>query len=162
MEPLQALQDSEESVAPVIGLPCAYRDGMRLVIENEARIPTRICIKSGRPTYSELTIRLRQPRSPRTWFGKAPSIEVGLSRRHYDNHNVAVTLTWSVLAVGLIVFVAGILSLSPLTIAVGAVSAAGAGIFRASSPVTLAHAEENKIVIDGCSRRFLDQVEREA
>ncbi len=90
-----------------------------------------------------------------TWFGKRPRLEVGLSRKHFDNHNVAVALTWSVLAVGAIVLVTGVLSFSIITAVFGLVAMGVAGLFRACSPVTSPDATEKYATVSGAGAAYL-------
>jgi len=136
-------------------LMVAYRSGRSLVIENGAPIPTEFCIKCGRPSVKTFEISLRCPSKPATWFGKRPRLEVGLSRKHLDNHNVAIALTWSVLAVGAIVLVTGVLSVSVITAVVGLFAMGISGLFRAASPVTSNDATEEYATINGAAAAYL-------
>jgi len=143
-------------------LMVSYRRGRSLVIENGAPIPTEFCIKSGRPAVKTVEISLRNPANPMTWFGKRPRLEVGLSRKHLDNHNVAVALTWSVLAVGAVVLVAGVLSFSIITAFVGLIATGVAGLFRACSPVTSPDATAEYATISGAGEAYLKHLPERA
>lgn len=143
-------------------LMASYRSGRTLVIENGASIPTDFCIKSGRPAVKTLEISLRCPAKPATWFGKRPRLEVGLCRKHLDNHHVSVALTWSVLAVGAIVFVTGVLSFSVITAAVGLLAIGISGLFRATSPVTSRDATEEYATVDGAGAAYLKHLPERA
>lgn len=143
-------------------LMVSYRSGRTLVIENGAPIPTEFCIKCGRPSVKTLEISLRCPSKPATWFGKRPRLEVGLSRKHLDNHNVAVALTWSVLAVGAIVLVTGVLSVSVITAVVGLLAMGISGLFRAASPVTSNDATEEYATINGAGAAYLKHLPERA
>jgi len=140
----------------------SYRNGKDLVIENGASIPTDFCIKSGRPAVKTLEISLRCPAKPATWFGKRPRLSVGLCRKHLDNHHVSVALTWSVLAVGAIVFVTGVLSFSVITAAVGLLAIGISGLFRATSPVTSRDATEEYATVDGAGAAYLKHLPERA
>jgi hypothetical protein len=136
-------------------LMVSYRSGRYLIIENGASIPTDFCIKSGRPAVKTLEISLRCPAKPATWFGKRQRLEVGLCRKHLDNHYVSVALTWSVLAVGGLVLVTGVLSLSVITAVVGLFAMGISGLFRAMSPVTSSDATEEYATIEGAGAAYL-------
>lgn len=140
-----------------LGVPRAYRDGNKLVIENDPALPARVCIKSGRPAAREIEVTLRDPKNPMTWFGKRPTIIVGLTRREYDNHRVAITLTWATLSVGGLLLVAGLFTAELATIIVGLLAMAGAGVFRATSPVTSPDAREGGATIHGACQEYLNQ-----
>lgn len=139
----------------VTGIPRAFRSGRRLILENEPKIPTNICIKSGRPTYREVEVALRSATYPLTWFGKRPTLHVGLCRKSFDDYRVAVALTWSVLGIGVLMFVAGLATMSWLTIAIGLIAIATCGVFRATSPVTSPDATEERATVIGASPAYL-------
>ena len=135
--------------------PYCYKSGKCVVIENGASLPTEFCIKTGKKAYKTVEVSLRNPANPRTWFGKQKMVEVGLCRKHLENHVVAVALTWSTLAVGALVFIAGILTLSFISCLVGLVAMGVSGIFRAMSPVTSKDATENFATIEGACPSYL-------
>ncbi|MCG8598670.1 MAG: hypothetical protein MI807_00820 [Verrucomicrobiales bacterium] len=141
------------------GVPSAYRMGRSLVLENDPILPTDMCIKSGKRAFRSTEIALRNPRNPMTWFGKQPTVVAPLGRKEFDDRRVAVALTWAILGVGALLTVAGIASLSFLTIGVGILAMAASGIFRAASPVTAAEASEGRVVIRGASKSFLSRFE---
>lgn len=146
----------------VLGIPRAVRKGRRLLLENEPVIPTRICIKSGRPAYRETEVSLRNPKNPMTWFGKRPTLHVGLSRREFDNYRVAIALTWSFLGIGCLMLLAGLFSTSWLTCLVGLLAMGFAGVFRACSPVTSPDATDESATILGAGPTYLQQFEEAA
>ncbi|MDF1825025.1 MAG: hypothetical protein P1U68_10310 [Verrucomicrobiales bacterium] len=125
-------------------------------MENYPDLPTDICLKSGRPATNQIVVSLRNPRNPLTWFGKRPEIEIGLCRKHYENHSVAVALTWSLFGVGMILLVVSVLTFSYFSILVGLVTIGVSGIFRAASPVTSADATEDFATVEGVSEKVLD------
>lgn len=167
--PLRMLEPVPPEPAPFIEvvppaaepLMVAYRRGRSLVIENGAPVPTEYCIKCGRPAVKTVEISLRSPVKPMTWFGKRPRLEVGLSRKHLDNHNVAVALTWSVLAVGGVVLVTGVLSFSFITALVGLIAMGISGLFRAASPVTSRDATEEYATLEGAGAAYLKHLPEE-
>ncbi|MEQ1839392.1 MAG: hypothetical protein ABL994_03190 [Verrucomicrobiales bacterium] len=132
-----------------------YRSGNHLVIEHGASIPTEWCIKSGRPVYKVIEVSLRNPANPKSWFGSRPVIEVGLCRKHYEDHTVAVALTWSVLALGFILLAVGILAAGMLSSILGVIAIAGSGFFRATSPVTSPDATNLRATVFGAGEGYL-------
>lgn len=164
LEPVPSEPAPFIEVVPAAAEPlmASYRSGRTLVIENGASIPTDFCIKSGRPAVKTLEISLRCPAKPATWFGKRPRLEVGLCRKHLDNHYVSVALTWSVLAVGGLVLVTGVLSLSVITAAVGLLAMGISGLFRAMSPVISSDATEEYATVDGAGAAYLKHLPERA
>ncbi len=141
--------------APVV---IFYRSGNHLVIEHGAAIPTEWCIKSGRPAFKVIEVSLRDPANPKTWFGSRPLIEVGLCRKHYEDHSVAVTLTWSVLALGFILLAVGILAAGIVSAILGVIAIAGSGFFRATSPVTSPDATDLRATVFGAGEGYLKRL----
>jgi len=150
--PEPAMEDHPRIPAPAVTF---YRSGNHLVIEHGASIPTDRCIKSGRPASKVIEISLRNPADPKTWFGSRPVIEVGLSRKHYEDHSVAVTLTWSVLSLGVILLAVGILASGLLSAILGVFAIAGSGFFRATSPVTSPDATDLRATVFGAGEGYL-------
>lgn len=136
----------------------SYRRGRFLIVLNGASLPCRLCIKSGRPAVKTVEIALRNPTNPLTWFGKRPRLEVGLSRKHLDNHRVAVALTWSVLGLGALMVITGAVTRSPVTILAGSFAMAISGLFRALSPVTSSSASADYLEVAGAGEAFLKQL----
>lgn len=89
-----------------------------------------------------------------TWFGKRPEIEVGLCRKHYENHSVAAALTWSVFGVGMILLVVSALTMSFFSVVVAMIAIGVSGIFRAASPITSPDATEDFATIYGVSEKI--------
>lgn len=148
-------EPSMEVVPPAVEpLMACYRVGENVIVENGAPVPTAICIRSGRPSCRTLEITLRNPADPRTWFGPRPRLEVGLCRKYYEDHFVAVALTWSVLAVGAIMLTAGLLSHSAVTAVVGFLAMGVSGFFRATSPVTSPDATATRATLVGAGPIF--------
>ncbi|MEX2581355.1 MAG: hypothetical protein WD342_20025 [Verrucomicrobiales bacterium] len=98
--------------------------------------------------------------NPLTWFGKCPRIDVGLCRRHHENHLVAVTLSWSLLGLGLLLLAAGAMTTSLLSCLVGLAAVIAAGLFRASSPVRSADAREDYATIAGTGESYRQRLSR--
>jgi len=140
------------------GLPRFYRDGKFVVVEYGAAIPTRTCIKCGRPAKREVSTGLRQPSNPVTWFGKRPNLDVGLCRKHHENHAVAVALTWSILGVGVLLLVAGALTSSLVSCLLGVIAIVACGVFRASTPVTSEDASDDHATVAGAGEAYRKQL----
>jgi len=129
-----------------------------VVVEHGGLLPTAHCVRCGRPAAREVEAGLRHPAKPVTWFGRRPAVDVGMCRRHYENHAVAVALTWSMMAVGAILLLAGFATLSWLSCAVGLVAVAVSGLFRATSPVTSRDADDYRATIQGAGEAFRRQL----
>lgn len=151
------LLKQQEEAADLI--PDRFRSGDSLVITNGAQIPTDMCIKTGKPSRKLVEVHLRNPANPKTWFGKTPSLEVGLSRKAYENHLVALSLTWSTLGIGALLLAVGIISLSVVSCLIGMAAMAFSGVFRAYSPVSSRDATEEYATITGASESFLSYVD---
>jgi hypothetical protein len=106
-------------------------------------------------------VALRNPRDPRTWFGERPRLKVGLSRKQYENHAVATALTWSFLALGLLLLVAGVLTGGWVASSLGLLTLVFSGLFRACSPVTGSASSEESITVRGACPAFLRKLNAE-
>ncbi len=137
--------------------PVVYRCGGLLVVEDGAALPQHLCVRCGFAAQKSWTVHPRNPRDPRTWFGHRDGLEVGLCRKHREDHTVAVASTWSMLTLGLFLTTVGAVTLSVATILVGLFAAALSGIFRAGSPLSLVKADGVKRVLAGSRPRYLDQ-----
>jgi len=151
--------ESDSDIAPTLQLPRIVRKGRDLILENDAALPTRICVRSARPAYREIPVSLREPSNPLSWFGPRPRVRVGLSRRQWENHTVAVAMTWSFLGVGSLLLLSGILTSALITSVVGLVTAGVAGLFRAWSPVTGEKVSDHAVRLRGAGDGFLRQVD---
>jgi hypothetical protein len=147
-------EPSHHEEAPIPPEPRISRSGDALILEGLAALPLDLCIKSGRPATNVIKASLRDPRHPMTWFGKRPEIEVGLCRKHYENHSVAAALTWSVFGVGMILLVVSALTMSFFSVVVAMIAIGISGIFRAASPITSPDATEDFATIYGVSEKI--------
>lgn len=137
--------------------PSLYVSGSELILEHGAVIPVGSCVKCGRPACGSSAIALRNPRLPGTWFGARPTLEMGLCRKHRDDRSVAVALTWSFLAIGALLVAVGAMTFSFVSIGIGIVAMAGAGWFRAATPVVATLVTDTRTVLSGCGAAFLKQ-----
>jgi len=134
--------------------PSLSIEGTDVILEHGAELPTEFCIKCGRPAVRIVHKSLRDPRKPRTWFGNRKRIPIGLSKKHHENRLIALTLTWPVLAIGILLLVTGAVTLSYLEVGIGAVLALASGVFRAASPVWSPENGEDRVVIRGTGEGF--------
>jgi len=139
--------------------PSRIISGSELVLEHGAAVPVGFCIKCGRPACGSWAIALRNPRQPGTWFGARPVLELGLCQKHRDDRSVAVALTWSFLAIGVLLVAVGAMTLSLASVLIGLLAMGGSGWFRAASPVVANLVTENRIVVSGAGAAFLRQIE---
>ena len=138
--------------------PRCYKEGKLVIVENGATIPVHACVKCGRAAKTAVSTGLRHTSNPLTWFGKRPRMDVGLCKKHHENHSVAVALTWSFVGVGAILTVAGAVTLSITSIVLGLAAITISGIFRASSPVTSADAKGDRASIAGTCESYRKQL----
>lgn len=138
----------------------SYCTGKQIFVPEGGYLSTESCIKCGKPSRHIDLAKLRSPSDPRTWFGKRPEMNVGLCRKHHENHIVAVALTWSILIVGAVLLLAGIFSMSLVSIVVGLFAMGVSGIFRATSPVTSCRdcKSQGNLMINGASDAYRKQV----
>lgn len=135
--------------------PACYREGRDIVLENGASLPPEFCIRCGRTPSVERSFAVRRPGDPRTWFGRRPALTMALCRRHAEDHSVASALTWSVLAIGVLLVSVGAITWSPVTVVLGFVAACLSGWFRATSPVSALETSETRIVLRGAGKDYL-------
>lgn len=152
---------AESTVVDTPPPPSLLVSGSELILEHGAVIPVGSCVKCGRPACGSSAIALRNPRQPGTWFGARPTLEMGLCRKHRDDRSVAVALTWSFLAIGALLLAVGAMTFSFVSIGVGIVAMAGAGWFRASTPVVATLVTETRTVLSGCGAAFLKQLAKQ-
>ena len=138
--------------------PMRYVSGGEIILEHGAVLPTELCVKCGRPACGAWPMMPRHPGRPATWFGRRPVVEMGLCRKHRDDHAVAVALTWSVLAVGALLLVVGMVTLGWVSAGLGLLAMAGAGWFRASSPVVATLVSDSRIVLGGSGEAYRSRI----
>jgi len=131
------------------------RSGNLLYLSPDSEVATDTCICCGKRATRTVRKSLRNPKKPTTWFGKQPTYEFGLCRKHAEESSVAVALTFSVLAIGTLLLVAGAVTISPLTIVVGLLAVLTSGVFRARTPVFSPDAEEDRVAVAGVGEVYL-------
>jgi len=144
--------------ADAFGEPVAFQLDGKAFIEEGADLPTDVCIQTGFKAAKTAKIQVRKPLDPKTWFGKAPQIEVGLSKKAHENLRVMKALTYSVVAVCLIIELAGAATFSVVTVVTGLLAAAGSGFFRSRVPVTTPDPKAEPLEIAGASENFIQRL----
>ena len=127
-------------------------------LRNGAELPSEICLKSARKAYKVVDKTLRNPMDPRTWFGRQQTLSVGLCKKHYENFMVTNALAWSGLGVGALMFIAGIFTLSIVSIAVGLLMTFGTAAAQAFFPVWAKKSGENEIEVHGLSPAYIQAI----
>lgn len=138
--------------------PQAYRQGDALFLEEGAELPTERCICCGRKSVKTVSMFLRTPAKPATWFGKTKKVEFGVCPKHKESRAMGVALTYSALAVGILILVVGAISLNIGTIVVGLLAMSISGVFRARMPVYTVDPKVEPVEIKGHSPSYLDLV----
>ncbi|MEM7601460.1 MAG: hypothetical protein AAF357_08605, partial [Verrucomicrobiota bacterium] len=106
-----------------------------LFVPLESSLPCEICICSGKPAIGSYSKALRNIKSPLSWYLPRPTIQIGLSKKCSEARLVAHTLTYSLLALGLILVIVGIITFSVGTALIGLLAAALSGAFRARESI---------------------------
>lgn len=135
-----------------------YRIGERLYLPESARLPLDHCVCCGKPAIKAVRKAVRNPRDPRTWYTRQPVVEIGLCRKHTEDNSIAIALTYSLIALGVILLVTGGYALHLPTLIIGGLAASISGIFRARKPVwgTLSSPEE--VCLHGIANPYLVQI----
>ena len=136
----------------------AYSKDGGLHVPENASVPTEICVRCGRPSVKVINKAIRKPLNPLTWYTRQTSVEIGLCRKHVDDRRVGVALTFSLLVLGFVFLVAGIISFSIGMIVFGLVAAIVSGYFRARIPVYRSKPEGWVLRIEGAGEGFLEQL----
>ncbi len=146
--------DYEEHESPTY----AYCKAGSLHVPENASVPTEFCVRCGRPSEEVVCKTIRKPLNPLTWYTRQTSVEIGLCRKHVDDRRVGVALTFSLLVLGLVFLVTGLLTYSIGMIAFGLVAVVISGYFRARIPVYRSKPEGWVLQIEGAGDGFLRQI----
>lgn len=146
-------EDGNVSKEPVYQLPM-FRHNGKLYISEGAELPPAICINCGRPSVGVVRKALRNPCNPLTWIGSKPRVTVGLCKQHKENFMIMKALAFSLLGVGLLIFISGIVKFSVVSIVVGAITMILCGIFRSLKPVWSPNTRVEPIEICGTGKQF--------
>ena len=135
-----------------------YRIGERLYLPESAQLPMELCVCCGRPAIKSVRKAVRSPRNPLTWYTRRPVLEVGLCKKHSEDNSVAITLTYSFFAIGVILLATGGFTLHFPTLIIGGLMAVLSGVFRARKPIwgTLSNGDE--VCLRGIADRYLVQI----
>ena len=136
----------------------AYSKEGALHVPENATVPTEVCVRCGRPSEKVISMAIRKPLNPLTWYTRQTSVEIGLCKKHVDDRRVGVALTFSLLLLGLVFLIAGIVTFSIGMIAFGLVAAIISGYFRARVPVYRSKPEGWILQIEGAGEGFLRQL----
>ncbi|MDF1656419.1 MAG: hypothetical protein P1U58_02335 [Verrucomicrobiales bacterium] len=145
-----------EPVPPAPTDPVFQQEG-KLFVTTGTSLPTNVCVCCGAPTFKIVNKALRNPFNPMTWFGGQPREELGFCKKHTENYQIALALTFSLLAVGLILLGIGLYMLSIGEIVVGLLLVLVCGIFRARVPVWSPNSNAEPMEIRGVGNCFLEQ-----
>ena len=158
-EPTSQVPEPTSAVhEPTAEVHVAYADGKTLCVPEGAALPTEWCVRSGRPSEKVVTISVRNPRNPKTWFTRQTKIDVGLCKKHLEDYRVAVALTFSMLGLGALLLVVGLINLNIITILVGLIATGISGFFRARNPVYRSEPEGWVLKLKGAGEKFLSHL----
>lgn len=134
--------------------PAMFRHGKSLYISEGSQLPLNVCIRCRKEAKGQVRKALRNPFNPLTWFGGQPRISVPLCQKHRESHMIALSLTFSLLAMGAVILGVGIYTLSVTTSAVGLLLILCCGVFRATVPVWSRDARREPMEISGTGEEF--------
>ena len=149
-------QDSEVGYPeqnPVSQLPM-FRHNGKLYISEGAELPSAICINCGKPSVKVVRKALRNPYNPVTWIGRMPRVDAGLCKQHNESFNIMRALAFSLLGVGLLIFIVGVVKLAIGSILVGLLTMFFCGIFRSLKPIWSPNTRIEPIEIRGTGKPF--------
>lgn len=146
--------DTSGVPAPVVQ-PAAHRRANLLILENKAEIASNICLKSGHPVSTKLTINLRDPLNPGSWYGETEKAVIGLDPSNTTRFRVTTAMAWGLITMGALLFVAGMIW-GWLVGVLGLLALGGGSALRASAPVSGVMRDDGTIEIRGCGEPFLD------
>lgn len=141
------------SQEPVSQLPMFQHKG-KLYISEGAELPSAICINCGRPSVQVVRKALRNPYNPMTWLGPKPRIEVGLCKHHRESFMIMRALAFSMLAVGLLIMISGLVKFSIASIVFGVVTLILCGIFQSLKPIWSPNTRVEPMEIAGTGKQF--------
>jgi len=148
--------------------PKVYADKEYLCIEDQAPLPIGYCIVTNEIADRTVRIPLRDPNNPGTWWGKRPTLRVGISAKTARRILNRKALTWSLLAagLGLVAFgVSGTFTGFPVKITlasygIGAILSTISGYFRASASISASKIGRAYTVIQGAHPDFLKKFDQ--
>jgi hypothetical protein len=139
-----------------------YRREGKLFLPETASLPLQHCICCGRPALKTVKKAIRNPRDPRTWYTRQRVIEIGLCKKHAEDSSVAIALTCSLMAAGLLLAVTGALTMSIETIVIGVLIALISGVFRAGKPISSPAPGLGDVELNGVAESYVRQFPEEA
>ena len=153
----------ENAGASNIGMPMpvSYKKGNTLVLKYGATIPTTVCVKTNEPADHVVTKSIRNPFNPLTWIGRTPKLELGLSKKHYDNYRAFLAGSWATFALGIIFLLVSIFTFSPLMFLVSFLIIAAAGVFRSINPVWSTTVSHRFVALRGTCAKFRENFRTE-
>lgn len=158
MEDEQQQEENEFTNQQAESLPQAFQQEGELFLPRGAALPTDVCVCCTRNPRKIFHKALRNPKNPGTWFGRTTSLDIGLCKIHKDRYHVALALTFSLLILGIIIVLAGILTLSFTTILLGLIPISVSGFFRARMPITSPNPRSELIEIHGAGAVMLSRI----
>ena len=153
--PFDNTEFSTDEIAPI---PLAFQEGGKLYAPIGAALPTEVCICCGRKNLKTIHKTIRNPKDLRTWFGNISSFDVGLCKKHSEDYNIALALTFSAFGIGLFLLGVGAFTMSLTPIILGLLSISVCGIFRARLPIYSPAPQSDQIEIKGACTKFLSLI----
>ena len=150
------MENSEQPLpSPAISPP--WRHDRVLYLPDGARLPTDTCIHCGHKAVKVISKSIRNPWNPATWFSRQTIVDIGLCKKHKDDNNVGKALTYSVLSIGVIIFITGVVTVGIVTLIIGLLAIVVSGIFRARTLIYTSNTNVEPLPIKGAAASYLEQ-----
>ncbi len=146
-------EDDYSWTEPDSHFPIFRRDG-KLYLSEGAELPAAICINCGKRSVKVVRKALRNPYNPLTWIGAKPRVRVGLCKKHKESFLTMRALAFSLLGVGLTIFILGLVNRAIDSIIVGAMTMFLCGLFRSLKPVWSPDTRVEPMEISGTGKQF--------
>jgi hypothetical protein len=141
--------------------PMIYRKGRDLILCQGYSLQSNVCIKTGHMPQKVLSVTLRNPFKPGSWFGSGQKMMIGLDKKSFESFRLIQTVYTCFLGLGMVVMVVGVISglthfLSGLmTVFFGLLIVIAGLVVRSLFPIWSPSAKENSITIRGCGENYL-------
>jgi hypothetical protein len=152
-------KETHPSQEPVSQLPM-FRHKGRVYISEGAELPPAICVNCGKPSVKAVRKALRNPFNPFTWIGPKLRVRVGLCKEHNESFNIVRALAFSLLGIGVIILIVGILNHGIPSIVFGLITILLCGLFRSLKPVRSPNTQVEPIEIRGTGGPFSSSIRK--
>ncbi|MDF1812984.1 MAG: hypothetical protein P1V20_12240 [Verrucomicrobiales bacterium] len=151
-EDLASEPDPQVEVSPPVQAAIVRR-GKDLVLIGNATLSSQICIKSGKAPNSVISVGIRSPFKPQSWFGGHKAV-IGLDRSNQEKFRIQQTVAFALIGLGALMIPVGFFSGITTSIA-GLVLLLAGFVCRSVIPVWSPQQAEGEMVVRGCGESYL-------